>query len=163
MGGQPASRAADSVKVRDVVREVVGRVAPEELPLVDGLARSDDATVVRRLSGRGRRREPLGFGLGEIVALVTPVVWLVLNEAAQRAAAAAVDGAGKGAKRFLRKVFRRPSPPVTLPALTPEQIAEVRGRLLEAAKKQGLDDDVAQEIVDTVVKRLEDPDGDREE
>ncbi|MEK8143418.1 hypothetical protein NKH18_18810 [Streptomyces sp. M10(2022)] len=41
-----------SVRVRDLVRSVIAALAPEELPLVDGLRRFDDATVVRRLRGR---------------------------------------------------------------------------------------------------------------
>src|SRR5437879_4790292 len=86
-GGAMVSGAASSgrktdmtgqVRVRDVVREVVAEIAPTELALVDGLAQFDDATAVRRLRPRGGRREPLGFGLGEILALVTPVVWLAL-------------------------------------------------------------------------------------
>jgi hypothetical protein len=170
VSGQPVSRGgarvSGAIRVRDVVRDVVVLVAPEELPLVDGLSQSDDATVIQRLTGRVRRREPLGFGLGEIVALVTPVVWVVLNEAAQRAAGAAVDGTAKGAKRLLRKVFRRRSAPVTVPGLTPDQIAELRARLLAAAAEQGLDGDLAQEIADTVIKRLErgdeDPPTDRD-
>lgn len=73
--------------------DVVAEVAPEELPLVAGLAGFDDATAVRRLGGRGRRRETLGFGLGEVAALVTPVVWLVVDHTAQRIVGTAVDGA----------------------------------------------------------------------
>jgi hypothetical protein len=72
------------VRVRDVVRDVVVEVAEEELPIVDGLAGFDDAGALRRLRGRGRRREPLGFGLGEVAALVTPVVWLVVDEIARQ-------------------------------------------------------------------------------
>jgi hypothetical protein len=81
------------IRVRDVVRDVVAKVAPEELPVVDGLAEFDDATIVRRLNGSGRRREPLGFGLAELVVLVTPVAWLVVNQVAERVAGSAVDGA----------------------------------------------------------------------
>ncbi|MFC8715712.1 hypothetical protein ACFUCQ_38265 [Streptomyces sp. NPDC057197] len=36
--------------MRDLVRSVVADLAPDELPLVEGLCRFDDATVVRRLS-----------------------------------------------------------------------------------------------------------------
>jgi hypothetical protein len=148
--------------VRDVVREVVKQVAPQELPLLDGLDRFDDATVVRRLSGR-ERKEPLGFGLGEILALVTPVVWLVLDEVAKRAAGAAVDSTTKGAKRFLRKLFPKRAARVALPELTGEQIAEVRRRLLEMAAEQELGDDLAQEIADIVAKSLEEgPPADRD-
>jgi hypothetical protein len=102
------SDAADGHRaVRDVVRDVVAEVAPEELVVVDGLARFDDETVVRRLARPGQRRDPLGFGVGEIVDLATPVVWLVVNEAAKRAAGSAVNETAKGTKALLRKVFRR--------------------------------------------------------
>jgi hypothetical protein len=63
----------NSVRVRDLVHDVVRQCAPEELPILNGLADYDDAVVVRRLR-RGRRREPLGFGPDEVSALVTPVV-----------------------------------------------------------------------------------------
>ncbi|MEV6036511.1 hypothetical protein AB0L65_35525 [Nonomuraea sp. NPDC052116] len=38
----------------------------------------------RPYGGWGRRRQTLGFGLGEVAALVTPVVWLAVDHAAQR-------------------------------------------------------------------------------
>ncbi|WP_176946902.1 hypothetical protein [Lentzea fradiae] len=140
--------------VRDVVRSVVARVEPAELPLLDGLAEFDDETVVRRLSGRAGR-EPLGFGLGEILALVTPVVWLVLNEIAQRAAGAAVDGTAKGAKRLLRRLTGRRSQQVVLPALTADEVAEVRRRLRELAAAHELDDALTEEIVTAVLDHID--------
>jgi hypothetical protein len=151
---QDSAGTAGAIRVRDVVREVVEEVAPGERPLLDGLAELDDATVVHRLARR-ERRDPLGFGLGEILALVTPVVWLVLDEVAQRAAGAAVDVTTKGTKRLLRKVFRGRSAPVVLPELTPEQIADVRQRLLDMAAEHELGDDLAEKIAQIVVERLE--------
>ncbi|MER5337908.1 hypothetical protein [Micromonospora sp. NPDC002717] len=146
--------AAGGVTVREVVRDVVASVAQEELPLVDGLFAFDDATVVRRLGARGGRREPLGFGWGEVVALATPVVWLVVQQLADRAAASAVDGAAKGTRAMLRKVFRRRAAPVEVPALTREQLGEVRQRVLEVAVQRGLDDERATAIADALVTRL---------
>lgn len=140
--------------VRDVVHEVVAEVAPEELPLVTALARFDDATVVRRLGRTGGRREPLGFGLGEVVTMVAPVVWLVLDEAGRRMADAVVDAAATRSRSVLRKVLRRPSAPVVLPALSPEQLAEVRRRVVETALARGLTARRAETIADAVVARL---------
>ncbi len=146
--------ATGGATVRDVVRDVVAKVAREELPLVEGLAGFDDATVVRRLGRRGGRREPLGFGLGEVVALVTPVVWLVVDQAAKKAAGSAVDGAAKGTKAALRKIFRRKAPAVAVPPLTREQLGEVRRRVLETAAQRGLSQERAMVIADAVVARL---------
>ena len=63
--------AADEVKIRDVVRDVVAEVAAEELPVVAALAELDEAAAPRRMARRKRRQDSLGFGLGEIVVLVT--------------------------------------------------------------------------------------------
>ncbi|MFH8574311.1 hypothetical protein [Streptomyces sp. NPDC017993] len=131
-------------------------VAPEELPLVEGLAEFDDATAVQRLVGRGRRRKPLGFGLDD-AALVTPVVWLTVHQAAQRIVGAAVDSAASGARSALRKLFHRRTEAVTVPPLTREQLAEVRKSVLEMASQHGLGKERASTIADALMARLELP------
>ncbi|MFE3763646.1 hypothetical protein ACFXPI_18000 [Streptomyces sp. NPDC059104] len=142
------------VTVRQVVREVVAETAPAELVLVDGLARFDDATAVRRLRPRGGRREPLGFGLGEIAALVTPVVWLVLDQTARKFAESAADGTVTGTRALLRRVLRRTAGPLVVPPLTPGQLAQVREHVLESASHRGLAVECAEAVADAVVARL---------
>ncbi|MFI9838904.1 hypothetical protein ACIHFD_17855 [Nonomuraea sp. NPDC051941] len=58
-------------------------------------------SMTARLGGRGRRRETLGFGLGEVAALVTPVVWPAVDHAVQRIVGAEADvgAAGRGPRR----------------------------------------------------------------
>ncbi|WP_232246673.1 hypothetical protein [Kitasatospora mediocidica] len=137
-----------------MVRDVVAETAPTELVLVDGLTRFDDATAVRRLRPQGGRREPLGFGLGEIVTLVTPVVWLALDETAKKLAESAVDAGVKGGRAVFRRVLRRPAAPAVIPPLTPGQLAEVRARVLETASHRGVAAERAEAIADAVVARL---------
>ncbi|MFF4381210.1 hypothetical protein [Kitasatospora sp. NPDC001547] len=146
--GRPA------VLVRDVVRSVVEDLAPDELFLVEGLRRFDDATVVRRLSRGAGRREPLGFGIGEVAALVTPAVWLVLDEVAQRMVAATVDRASRGAAGLLRRVLRRRAPVAEIRPLSREQLVEVRALVLAACEQRGLVPERAEEVADAVVARL---------
>jgi hypothetical protein len=86
--------------------------------------------------------------------LATPVVWLVVHQLADRAAASAVDGAARGTRTLLRKVFRRRAAPVEVPALTREQLGEVRQQVLEVAVRRGLDDERATAIADALVARL---------
>ncbi|MFE2142262.1 hypothetical protein ACFXA3_11025 [Streptomyces sp. NPDC059456] len=140
--------------VRDLVHAAVSELAPEELPLLAGLRRFDDATVVRRLRGRGRQREPLGFGAGEVAVLVTPVVWLVLDEVGQRMVNAALDRTGARLTGALRRLLRRPAAPVTVPPLTREQLAEVRALVRAASVQRGLSAGRAEVIADAVVARL---------
>jgi len=151
--GFPGEQTA-GIRVRDVVRDVVATVAPEELPLVEELARHDDAAVVRQLGRRGRQRKPLGFGLGEIAMMATPVAWLALDQAAQRIADYAVDGAAKGVRAALRRVFRRRAAPVTIPPLTREQLGQVRRLVVEMGVHRGLGEKRASVIADAVVARL---------
>jgi hypothetical protein len=140
--------------VVDVVRDVVAEAAPEELPLVEGLSRFGDETVVRRLTRRRRPREPLGFGLDEIAVLVTPVVWIVVEEAVRRVVDSAVDGVTKGAWTRLRRLLHRRGVQLTVPPLTCEQIVEVQQRVLELAVQRGLERERAAKLADLLGARL---------
>ncbi|MFI8895735.1 hypothetical protein [Streptomyces paradoxus] len=145
-----------TTKVRDVVRAVVTERAPHELPLVEGLFRFDDEEAVRVLDGRGPRREPLGFGLAEATALVTAVVWLVLDQVARRALDAAADGLVERGRSGLRRVLRRSAtaPPRTLPDLDRAQLSLVRTQILRHATERGIDADEATSLADAVVAHL---------
>ena len=140
--------------VREVVRGVIAEVAPEELPLVAGLSQLDDATVIRRLRRRRSRREQLGFGLDDMLVLSTPVVWLVLNQIAQKAADGVVDGLARRLKVLFRKVVRQKTAPVALPPLSRDQLAEVHRQVLEAAIQVGLEKKRATALADMVVSQL---------
>lgn len=143
------------LRVRDLVRDVVTEVAPEELPLLAGLARFDDATAVQRLGGGVRRREPLGFGLGEVAALVTPVVWLAVDQATQKIVGTWVENRVARTGTALRRIFRRSATePVVIPPLTREQLALVRRSVLTMAAQRGLEPERAVVIADAVVTRL---------
>jgi hypothetical protein len=145
---------AQWVTVRDVVRVVVADVAAEELPVVNGLVRFDDDVVVRRLRGRGRRREPLGFGWSELATLATPVVWLAVDQAARQIGKSVGDGTTRGLKALLRKVFLRHRAPVTVPPLTAEQLAEIREQVLKTGESRGLNRRRAEEIANAVYTTL---------
>lgn len=151
-GKYPGAMAGTTVS--NVVRDVVAEAAPEELPLVEGLSRFDDEIVVRRLTRRSRPREPLGFGLEEVAALVTPVVWIVVQEAVRRVVDSAVAGVAKGPWARLRRRLGRRAAPLTVPPLTREQIVEVRQRMLELAAQSGLERERAVTLADLLVTRL---------
>ncbi|GAA2089130.1 hypothetical protein GCM10009759_11790 [Kitasatospora saccharophila] len=141
--------------VRDLVREVVAEHAPHELPLVDGLRTLDDAEVVRVLRGRGPRREPLGFGFAEVAALVTPVVWLALDQVLKQTAETIAESALRRCRSGIRKLLRRQAePPVSVVELTPEQLALVRTLVLERAAERGIAPQEAEALANDVVARI---------
>ncbi len=142
--------------VRDLVREVVAEHAAHELPLVDSLRTLDDDRVVRTLAGGGQKREPLGFGYAEVSALVTPVVWLVLDQAARRTVDRATEGLLARGRAGVRRLLRRApgAPSRTLIALDPVELALVRTRIVEQATERGVDRREAEALADSVVARI---------
>ncbi len=141
--------------LRDVVRDVVAARAPEETVLLDGFADLSDGEVTRLLRGRARQRNgPLGFGLPEAVALVTPVVWLVLNEVTQKAGEAAAEGTVSRLRRLIRRLLRRQQPRQSIPRLTSEQLNLIHAQTLERGVAAHLDEETALGLADAVVSRL---------
>ncbi|WP_327233807.1 hypothetical protein OG349_07245 [Streptomyces sp. NBC_01317] len=139
-----------------MVRDVVAERAAHELPLVDGLRELSDERVVRVLSGGGRRREALGFGYAEAATMITPVVWLVLDQVARRGVDAATDSAVRRSRWGLRRLLRGGSAeePRTLTELDRAQLAAVRARVVERATAQGISGEQAEALADSVVARL---------
>jgi hypothetical protein len=142
------------LSVADVVRDIVAEEAPEELPAADGLRRLGDDGAVRRLARRRRRREPLGFGLSEVVPLVTPVLWIALDEAVRRSADDVADGLLAWARRLLRRVFRRPAPPRPVGPFTQGQLQFLRKRARELALEYGHDRKDAEALAERLVAKI---------
>ncbi|QDQ09697.1 hypothetical protein [Streptomyces spectabilis] len=146
--------------VRAVVRDVLAEQAPREAKLLDGMASLSDRQITRVFRRSRARRDPLGFGAAEVLALVAPVVWLVVNEVAQRSAATAVDGASRWGGAWLRRVRRLPDPPTEVPALSCGQLGAVHGKVVERAQASGMEAEAAQALADAVVARLATSSGD---
>ncbi|WP_329316200.1 hypothetical protein OG723_39925 [Streptomyces sp. NBC_01278] len=125
--------------------------------MIDGLWSLDDARITRVLGRSGGKPEMLGFGLGETVALVTPVVWLVVDEVASRGAGLAAEGLltrMRSAVRRLLPLRRAQGEPQVVPPLSPEQLDIVYRRVLERAAEAGIGRQRAQTLADAVVSRL---------
>lgn len=148
----PPTRSLEPISA--IVRDVISQVAPEELPIVDGLAALEHHQVIRRVRQRPRKHEQLGFGLGEVAVLVTPILWLVLDQTAQHIAGSAVKGTGNGLKALTRKLLRRSSGAVTLPPLNQPQLDLLWQEVVTAAQQKGLPDEKARELADALVSRV---------
>ncbi|MGW6403664.1 hypothetical protein [Streptomyces sp. NPDC055134] len=149
-----------TTEVRAVVVDVVAQYAPEEAPVLAALAHVDDAHVVRILRGR-RKTEPLGFGFAEVVAVVTPVVWLAVDEACRSAVQSSVDSAYARLAGAARRLLRRPSAAgaaggsaTEVPELSRDQLDLVHRRVTEDAQAAGLAAEDAEKLADRVVARL---------
>ena len=139
-----------TVKVVDVVRQVIADTAPAELPLVDSLGSADGKGAARLLARRKRRREPLGFGLGDVAVLITPVAWVAVDEAARHG----TDGVLAGLRALFGRIFRKPAPRVLAVPLPPDQLKRVHARVLGLAAQAGLEAGQAETLADRVVAKL---------
>lgn len=142
--------------VREVVRDILAEQAPQEARLLDGMVSLSDRQITRVFCRSRTRRDPLGFGAAEVVALVAPVVWVVVNEVAQRSAASAVDGASRWGSAWWRRVRGLPDQPAEVPALSSGQLEDVRRKVIERAQASGMEAGAA----DAVVARLATSSGD---
>jgi hypothetical protein len=158
----PVHRGARRIAVDFIVWDVIAEAAPAELPVVDGLRKLGPDTVRRRLRRRRPSRDPVGFGLDDVVPLMTPVAWIAVDELVRRI----VDGTssslaariGRALRAVVRRVTRRPQAEATaeavVPPLSPAQLAEVRRRVLELAPRYHLTSTDADALADRVVARL---------
>jgi hypothetical protein len=138
-----------------IVAAVIAGLAPAEVPLAESLYGLDPATALERLSSRPARGEPLGFGLEEIGVMLTPAVWIAVDETLRRVigtVAERVDRPRATQRGLFRR--RRTPVPVTVPALGPEQLASVEQCVLEAARRAGLSPEQSERVADGVVRRL---------
>jgi hypothetical protein len=140
--------------VRDIVRATVASHVSHELPYFTRLARSSDSWVLWRLRHRRGRSGPLGFGLSEMATLVTPVVWITLNEAAREFGSAAGDGVFAGIRAMLCRLLRRKPKVAIIQPLTEEQRQKVRDAVRDSLLKKKLSKDRADDIANAVYYEL---------
>jgi hypothetical protein len=163
---------ADESVVRELARAVVARVAPAELPAFRAVSDAYFADPRRALAapdGAAGSGKPLGFGVGDVVVLLSPVALMVANEAVQHVAGELARGAVVRGRRAVSNAVRRlfgvrgkaggdeqqvgqedaaGEPRVEL---TPAQWAEVRRIVVAAAHRGGLPEETAQLVGDAVV------------
>lgn len=154
--------ASTTVRTADeLARRVLRTVAPEELSSFDIVAApylENPRQAERRL--RQAHDDPLGFGLGDIVAMATPVIALVsgsvITAVSDSVGKAVRDGAAGALRKTWRKIRRKPIEPLELPStpLTKAQLAEVRQIALDRALSLGMKQQKAEALADAVVAAL---------
>ncbi|MGJ6963788.1 hypothetical protein ACSDR0_17935 [Streptosporangium sp. G11] len=149
--------------VADIGHGVVAEVFPEELPVFAAVSSAYFDDPDRTLAGKDRNGGPLGFGLAEVTALMTPAVLWVVQVVVQHYTQPYVEKGADGLRSKAARLFRRrgkgvPGPDdvdvESLRALTPEQRAELRGVAVDAARRRGLSPDQAELIADAIVHRI---------
>jgi len=137
--------------VRSVGVELVSRLAPEELPLYPSLAAEFEAPRGARRRGSSED-QLLGFGAGEAITLLTPVIlvftrcfWQALLD---EAAHTAVDSVLQRLRAFRAGHQHGTQEP---PPLTREQLALVRTVAEREARRLDVSDGQAGLLADAMV------------
>jgi hypothetical protein len=150
--------------VADVARDLVARVAPQEMPLFRATSEAYFADPEKALAENKPKDEMLGFGVEAAALLLTPVIIDVVR----RVAIALVNSAGDAVEKegseavggFVHKLFHRGKgkdggeAKADVPDLSHEQLQEVREIAYSRALELDVPEDRAGLLADAVVGSL---------
>jgi hypothetical protein len=146
----------DSDLTVDLAREVLGEVAPQELPLFDvtsELYRRDPGGV----DAQAGSDDMLGFG-AEVIAAMAPIVLSVAGEVVntllKQVRAAAESESESAVRAMVRRLLRSRGGEEPAVALTRQQLREVRDVAIDRARALKVPDADAQLLADAMVGRL---------
>jgi hypothetical protein len=140
-------------------RDIILRAAPQELPLYRRLSQAYLQAPGTIHANTGGKDEMLGFGLGEAVTYLTPVVLPVLSSVIKFLAEEIKSSIhdqhliGDALRRIFGKVGTATPEGATI-ALTREQLISVRKLVLEKAQALHLKDQQASLLADSIIGSL---------
>jgi hypothetical protein len=148
--------------VAQLSREVVGTLAPAELPMFNAVSREYAKDPERAVKAVGGKDEVLGFGV-EVGLLLTPAVIsvaeVVIKYIAGQALKLGEQAAGAIVEHKIKSVLEsaesaKAAGSAASMVLTAEQLAEVRKVAINRALSLGLPHDQAERLADAMVARL---------
>ncbi len=154
--------------VAEVSRDVVGQIAPDELPVFSINSSAYFKNPTKALAAREGTDDALGFGVETVVPMLTPVVIAVVTDVvthltdivSARLASGAEDAAGRGLHALFKSSAGQNAAGIAAGAgtgtaqLTAAQLAEVRSVALEKARQLKLPESQATLLADSLVGRL---------
>ncbi|WP_250517186.1 hypothetical protein [Caballeronia sp. INDeC2] len=151
--------AAERDLIRDLSRDVLTQIAPQELPLFTTVSAAwfaDPAAAKKASKGRDAA---LGFGTDPLSILITPLILQVVSEIVPIlggiALKATETAVGEEVSTLVRKMFRREEADAdTAPALTSEQLGEVHRHVIAAGERLRLESAQTQRLADAVVAQF---------
>jgi hypothetical protein len=158
--------------IAELSRRVVTEVAPEERRAFKPISEAYFKNPEKTLKGESGEDELIGFGIGEIALLLTPIILEIVKEVLKDVLKDSIKSSiTKNAptlleklKAFLGQLFGDDSPQSTSPQyvqlllpLNQEQLIQARQRAYEKAIQLGVDANKASLIADSVVTSLQHP------
>ncbi|KWA78311.1 hypothetical protein WL30_02705 [Burkholderia ubonensis] len=153
-------RSTKELLVRDIARDVLMQVAPQEAPIFTAASKAYFSNPSAALKAPRTDDAALGFGADPFSILFTPLVLQVVTEVmsmlggmAQKAAEAAI---GNEVSDLVRQVFKRfrPSAEDNPLTLTSEQLGSIHEYVLAASARLRLPPDKAKALADAVITQF---------
>jgi hypothetical protein len=153
--------AADPALVTEVARGIVADVAPDELPMFE-LTSEAYLQDPRRAEAGGDSDEMLGFGGGAEMELLTPVVLTITSGVVSYLITTVLNAAKsegqtliqQQVKLFFKRFNTEQTPKPGAPALTRDQLIEVRRVAYDIASRSGVPAAQAALLADSTVGQL---------
>jgi hypothetical protein len=147
------SEVVDQELVADLARDLVGAIAPGELPLFGAMSKAWFADRARVQTKQGD--DILAFGAAETAALLSPVLLAAatqaLNYAGQELGRNVASASLTWLRAQLRHLFHGEHSGVSLDA---QQIAKLRAITLETARRYRIPKEKAEQIANAVMARF---------
>lgn len=149
--------------IKKIAVDVVTRVAPEELPTFTGTAEAYFANPKHVPGTQKHKEDTLGFGLDTAIVYLTPYILVATTEVVEfiveQVKGSVKEAAAKRVSAFIRNIFKRcrssnGKETITVSALSLDQRAQLRQRVIEKARQLGLAEAKAELLADAVVGSL---------
>src|SRR5262249_20088304 len=133
------SRPTDRELTRDVARQAIAHLAPDELTLFDAASDQYFNKPSRVHRGRAGLDEPLSFGIDQAAVLLTPLALAVATDVVNAARDELANGLVGWIRRRMISWFRRRGrkPRTAVQPLTADQAAYLRKVAAETATSLG--------------------------
>ncbi len=157
------SNIADDQLISEVARGLITDLAPQELPLFRANSAAYFRDPEKALQSQSAKDDMLGFGAGDAVVLLTPIVLAVINDVIgyliEEVTKAAQAESARWINDTVTAMFKKFRPAgqeekVKPMPLTSEQLAQVHQIVVKKARQLKLSDERAQTLADTVVGGL---------
>jgi hypothetical protein len=142
--------------ISDVTRTLVQQVAPQELPLLPSTATAYFRNPKRMLRGRLARDEMLGFGEGDAVSFLTPILLIAATNVVEFVAGGDGETRQGGISGWMRSMFKQPKThePASQPALSAERMAQARVIAVTTLREHNFPEAQVETVADSLVRQL---------
>ena len=148
--------------IAELARDLISQTVPQELPLFRANSEAFFSNPEKLLAGQKGKDEMLGFGVGEAITMLSPVILAVTSEVikflTEELKKTMKDESSALVGEYVKKMFKKfrtdekkentPAP------LTPDQLAQVRELALKKARHLKLSDARCKLLADALVGSL---------